>query len=85
MDRFQGFAFMKEGECGRSVPPILKDELANLSGLFLALHGGLRSLDSDWLAGLLKDEEFWLFEGRRFSKESNYSVFLKFWKELNIL
>jgi hypothetical protein len=53
--------------------------------LFLALHGGLRSLDSEWLAGLLKDEELWLFEGRRFSKESNYSVFLKFWKELNIL
>ncbi len=76
---------MKEGECGRSVPPILKYELANLSGLFLALHGGLRSFDSDWLAGLLKDEELWLFEGMRFSKESYNSVFLKFWKELSIL
>jgi hypothetical protein len=63
---------MEEGECEHSVFSILKDELANLFSLFLALHDGLWSFGSDWLARLLKDEELQLFELRQFSKVGSF-------------
>jgi phage replication-related protein YjqB (UPF0714/DUF867 family) len=47
-----------------------RKESTSSSSLFLAFHGGLMIIGSNWLAKLQEDVKFLLFEGGRINKES---------------